>query len=63
MKLAAGQLWKLFESKLGFRIRNCAHGQCDQHFIGVKTRIAAAQILYLQVLSCWIGSIKVREIR
>ena len=50
MKLAAGQLWKLFESKLGFRIRNCAHGQCDQHFIGVKTRIAASEITGLKLL-------------
>ena len=44
VNLAAAQFWKLGKSLLCSLIRSSAHGQGNQDFICVKTRIFAAKI-------------------
>ena len=44
MELTAGQLRQLFQSKLRIRIGDRTHGERDQNLVGMKSRIAAAQI-------------------
>lgn len=50
VQLTATELWHRVECFLGSRIRGCADGKCDQRFIRVQTRIAAAKIHRLELL-------------
>ena len=50
VNLAAAQFFELFQGDLRVFVGSGAHGQCDQNFIGVETRVAASEVLDFQLL-------------
>ena len=50
VNLAAAQFFELFQGDLCVFVGSGAHGQRDQNFIGVETRVAASEVLDFQLL-------------